>query len=255
VTFKTAPARPPADPWAEGLRVHDWETWLEADNRFAWILADDNRVGALRWIQDEVTQVVGVGQPEPPGDATEYALMWLKPRVTQVYSFQPEMVQAVERMGLELSHQVFQLRGRLQGIPAPEGPDAVPITPQQAETAGSVYDHAFRAKQGRRIVWQYLQQFETAQGFLWRYQGRPVGIYMDRVNPNGEVQVVWLGILPDFRRKGLGRRLLQAGLYARQQEGRTQAVVQMEALNTPALRLYESQGFSWEWTRTRAEVG
>jgi ribosomal protein S18 acetylase RimI-like enzyme len=255
LTFKTTPGRPPQDPWAEGLRVHDWETWLDPEGRFAWIWADEERVGALRWIQDEVTQVVGLGQAEPPVEATEYALMWLKPRVTQVYSYQPAMVEAVRRMGLDMVHQVFQLRGRLDGVVAAPDRDVVPITPQQAETAGHVYDHAFRAKQGRRIVWQYLQQFETAQGFLLRYQGRPVGIYLDRLNPTGEVQVVWLGVLPDFRRKGLGRRLLNAGLAARRAEGRLQAVVQMEAENTAALRLYESFGFAWEWTRTRAEVG
>jgi ribosomal protein S18 acetylase RimI-like enzyme len=253
--FKTAPGRPPQDPWGEGLRVQDWETWLDPQGRFAWIMADGQRVGALRWIQDEVTQVVGLDRAEPPVEATEYALMWLKPRAAHVYSFQPMLLEAVRRMGLDLADQVYQLRGRLGTLPTPAPTDVIPITPQLAETAGRVYDQAFRAKQGRRIVWQYLQEFETAQGYVLRHQGRPVGLYLDRLNPNGDVQVVWLGIVPEARRQGLGRRLLHAGLFARQQEGRQAAVVQVEADNTPALRLYESLGFAWEWTRTRAEVG
>jgi ribosomal protein S18 acetylase RimI-like enzyme len=255
VTFLTTPARPPANPWAGGLHVRDWETWLEPENRFAWILADGTRVGAVRWYRDEVTQVVGLGAAEPAPDASEYALMWLKPRVIQIYSFQPGVVAAATRLGMQMGHEVFQLRGRLDASWRHDLPELVPITPQLAETAGRVYDQAFRAKQGRRIVWQYLQQFETASGLLWRQQGRPVALYMDRLNPNGEVQVVWLGVLADFRRRGIGRRLVQAGLAARRAEGRTSAVVQVEGGNAPALRFYEGMGFEWEWTRTRAELG
>ena len=255
MTYTTTPGRPPADPWGAGLHVRDWETWFDADNRFAWILADEERVGAVRWYQDEVTQVVGLGAHEPPPEASEYALMWLKPRVIQTYSFQPGVVEAATHLGMQLGHEIFQLRGRLEASGEEAPSELMPVTPQLAETAGRVYDHAFRAKQGRRIVWQYLQQFETAQGFLWRHQGRPVALYMDRVNPNGEVQLVWLGVLPESRRLGIGRRLVQAGLRARQRAGRTTAVVQVESPNSGALRLYEQLGFEWEWTRTRAELG
>ncbi|MCL8208494.1 MAG: GNAT family N-acetyltransferase [Actinomycetia bacterium] len=255
MAIKTVPGRPPADPWAEELYVRDWEAWLEDDgHRFAWIVQDDSRVGALRWVQDEVTQVLGAHAPEPPVEAAEYALMWVKPRVVHVYSFQPGLFEILRRQGLELKEQVFQLRAGITGVDGAVA-ELVPVGPPQAESVGSLYDQVFRLKGGRRVVWQYLRQFENGRVFAYRHQGRLVGLYADRLNPTGEAAVVWLGILPDLRRRGLGRRLLQAGLAARAAEGVRQAVVQVEATNTAALRLYESLGFAWEWTRSRAALG
>lgn len=254
MTIKAVPGRPPADPWAEGLYVRDWEAWLDDDGgRYAWIVQDDQRVGAIRWVQDEVTQVLGLGGPEPPAEASESALMWVKPRIAQIYSFQPELIEVLHRQGLQIQDQVFQLRAKLVP-PQKTPPEVVPVTPQQTEMAGSLYDQVFKVKGGRRVVWQYFQQFETARGYLLRHQGRPIGLYADRINPTGEVAVVWLGVLPDYRRQGFGRQLLEAGLQARLQEGKTQAVVQVEASNTAALRLYEPLGFAWEWTKSRAQI-
>lgn len=254
MTYRTMPGRPPQDPWAEGLYVRDWQAWLDDDGaRFAWILDEDRRVGALRWLEDEVTQVLGVGAPEPPVEASEYGLMWLKPRVIHAYSFQPGLIEVAHRQGLSLESQVFQLRARLEG-PYQPADDVKPITAQYAETAGGIYDQVFRTKGGRRLVWQYFQQFNTLTAFLLHHQGRPIGLYADRLNPTGEAAVVWLGILSDFRQKGFGRRLLEAGLAHRQRGGVRQAVVQLEASNSPALRLYEPFGFAWEWTKTRAEI-
>jgi ribosomal protein S18 acetylase RimI-like enzyme len=256
VTYKTVAGRPPADPWQEGLEVHDWEAWLDDDGlRFAWIVDETgNRVGAVRWVQDEVTQVLGVGAPEPPPDASEYALMQVKPRVTHVYSFQPGLMELTQRQGLELVAQAIQLEGEI-AAESVNDPDVTAFTSQHAETAGPLYDKIFRTKGGRRTVFQYFQQFETAGGYLLRYQGRPVGLYADRLNPTGEVAVVWLGVLPDVRRQGLGRRLLRAGLARRAAGGWTRAVVQVEADNAAALHLYETLGFRPQWTRFRAQVG
>ena len=66
---------------------------------------------------------------------------------------------------------------------------------------------------------------------------------------------MWLGVLPDVRRQGFGRRLVEAGLGARAAAGHRQAVMQVEAANTAGLRLAEAVGFSWEWTKTRLEAG
>jgi ribosomal protein S18 acetylase RimI-like enzyme len=255
VSYKTVPGRPPTDPWAEGLYVRDWEAWLDDDGlRFAWILDEnERRVGAIRWVQDEVTQVIGVNADEPPVDASEYALMWVKPRITHVYSFQPGLLDLLGRQGLELEAQIYQMRAPLPGLGQAES-DVVPFSSQHAETAGPLYDKIFRTKGGRRTVFQYFQQFDGANGFLLRHQGRPVGLFADRLNPSGEMAVVWLGILPDLRRQGFGRRLLSAGLYARQGAA-SEVVVQVEASNEAALNLYRQFRFEREWTLSRAQLG
>jgi|SRR5579875_1757903 len=255
VSYKTVPGRPPADPWKEGLYVRDWEAWLDDDGlRFAWIVDEaSERVGAIRWVQDEVTQVIGVHANEPPLDASEYALMWVKPRVTNAYSFQPGLLELLEGQGLELEAQAHQLRAALAGLGQADH-DVVPFSSQHAETAGPLYDKIFRTKGGRRTVFRYFQQFDSARGFLLRHQGRPVGLYADRLNPSGEVAVVWLGVLPDLRRQGFGRRLLSAGLHARQGEA-SEVVVQVEAANQAALNLYREFRFEREWTLSRAELG
>lgn len=255
MSYKTVPGRPPADPWKEGLYVRDWEAWLDDDGlRFAWILdEEEKRVGAIRWVQDEVTQVIGVDADEPPLDASEYALMWVKPRITHAYSFQPGLLDLLERQGLEFEAQIYQLRAELSALGQHDN-DVVPFSSQHAETAGPLYDKIFRTKGGRRTVFQYFQQFQDANGFLLRYQGRPVGLYADRLNPSGEVAVVWLGVLPDLRRQGFGRRLLAAGLNARQGAAR-EVVVQVEAANQPALDLYRQFRFEPEWTLSRAQLG
>jgi ribosomal protein S18 acetylase RimI-like enzyme len=256
VTYKTVPGRPPADPWSEGLQVRDWEAWLDDDGlRFAWIVDEAGaRVGAIRWVQDEVTQVLGVGAPEPPPEASEYALMWVKPRVTHVYSFQPGLAELVRRQGLEMVEQVVQLRARIEPMSVSDT-DVVAFSSQHAETAGPLYDKIFRTKGGRRTVFQYFQQFDSGRGYLLRHQGRPVALYADRINPTGETAVVWLGVLPDMRRQGLGRRLLSAGLARRGAGQPFDAVVQVEAANAAALRLYDPFGFKPEWTRSRAQAG
>ncbi len=257
MAYKVVPGRPPHDPWGVGLRVRDWEAWYDdAGLRFGWIEDGGERVGAITWVGDEVTQVLGLNADEPPEEASEAALMWVKPRVLTAYSFQPGVVAAAYRQALEAVGEVFQLRSPLDpAAHASAARDAAPVSAGDAETLGPLYDQVFKTKGGRRIVWQFFDRHEDSQGFLWRHQGRGVAFYADRVNPNRDVQVVWVGVLPDVRRQGFGRRLVAAGLGSRAKAGLRQAVTQVAAGNTPGLRLAEAVGFSWEWTKTRLEAG
>jgi ribosomal protein S18 acetylase RimI-like enzyme len=255
LAYKVVPGRPPQDPWRDGVRVRDWEAWYDdAGLRFGWIEENGHRLGAITWVGDEVTQVLGLNADEPPDDASEAALMWVKPRVVTAYSFQPGLVAAARRLGMEPAGEVFQLRCAIAaGEKRADG--ATAVSAGDAETVGRLYDQVFRAKGGRRVVWQFFDRHESSRGWMWRHQGRGIGLYVDRVNPNRDVQVVWLGVLPDFRRQGFGRRLTEAGLANRAADGATQAVVQVSADNAAGLRLAEGMGFSWEWTRNRLETG
>jgi len=62
-------------------------------------------------------------------------------------------------------------------------------------------------------------------------------------------EAVWTGVfamrtLPDYRRRGLARRLLVALLAAAREAGAWHAWLQVEAANLGAIRLYEGMGFA-----------
>ncbi|WBM81072.1 mycothiol synthase [Cryobacterium breve] len=58
----------------------------------------------------------------------------------------------------------------------------------------------------------------------------------------GEIYVV--GVSPEWSGRGLGRRLMTAGLERLRRRGVTQATLYVEADNGPAVRLYRSLGFT-----------
>ncbi len=239
------------------MRVRDWEAWYDdAGIRFGWIQNGEERLGAITWVGDEVTQVLGLNGDEPPEEASEAALMWVKPRVVAVYSFQPAVMAAARHQGLEPSGEWVQVRTRLEGSALAGGTpsELAAVAAGDAETVGRLYDQVYKTKGGRRVVWQFFDRHAASRGYLWRQQGRGVGLYADRVNPTHEVQVVWLGILPDARRQGLGRRLLAAAMAERARGGAAEIVAQFRSDNRGAERLAETLGFQREWTKTRVEI-
>ncbi|GAA3105566.1 GNAT family protein [Rhizobium viscosum] len=52
-----------------------------------------------------------------------------------------------------------------------------------------------------------------------------------------------MGLLPDYREKGLGRRLIEAAIAAARQAGMIRVEFGVHADNARAIRLYESVGF------------
>jgi mycothiol synthase len=85
---------------------------------------------------------------------------------------------------------------------------------------------------------------ERVIGFHWTkvHGGGSEGHSHDRL---GEVYVV--GVDPDYQRSGLGRVLTIAGLIHLRSRGLSQAMLYVDAVNTNAIRVYESIGFSrWD---------
>ena len=61
-----------------------------------------------------------------------------------------------------------------------------------------------------------------------------------------------MGVLPDYRRQGIGRRLLAACIAKAWTTGITRIELESRADNTAALRLYEQLGFAHEAMKRRA---
>lgn len=60
-----------------------------------------------------------------------------------------------------------------------------------------------------------------------------------------------MGVLPDYRRLGVGSRLLQASLDAAHERGFERIELEVYAANQPAIRLYQKFGFKTKGLRRR----
>jgi len=91
------------------------------------------------------------------------------------------------------------------------------------------------------------------QGFVWEEAGRIVGnvTLHDADLPHESrrtIIVANVAVHPDYRRRGIARALMLAALQAVREWGCVAAILQVEADNAPAQRLYESLGFQAERT-------
>jgi ribosomal protein S18 acetylase RimI-like enzyme len=85
---------------------------------------------------------------------------------------------------------------------------------------------------------------DTFLGFIWEEAGRAVGtILVQRRGTTDKWLISNVGVLPEYRRRGLARQLLQAALELIRARGGKKAILDVIDGNLPAVRLYESLGF------------
>lgn len=70
----------------------------------------------------------------------------------------------------------------------------------------------------------------------------------DHIKPSTGVKrkrgyVAMLAVQPEYRRLGLGRKLIEKSLEKMKSDGANEIVLEAEITNTAALRLYQSFGF------------
>lgn len=61
-----------------------------------------------------------------------------------------------------------------------------------------------------------------------------------------------MGVLPDYRGRGIGAKLLEETLLAAKKFGLERVELEVFASNIPAIRLYENRGFSHEGVKRKA---
>ena len=60
---------------------------------------------------------------------------------------------------------------------------------------------------------------------------------------SGAIELTYIGVAPNQRNKGLGRKLLDAFIEASRSSGYHSVVLSVEMENAPAIALYEKAGF------------
>ncbi|MBQ8352089.1 MAG: ribosomal protein S18-alanine N-acetyltransferase [Clostridia bacterium] len=84
---------------------------------------------------------------------------------------------------------------------------------------------------------------ESAMTLVCEEDGEALGVlFLSCLPPEGEVYR--LAVLPAARRRGIGRRLLAAGLALERDAGVREMFLDVRASNAPAIALYEGFGFS-----------
>ena len=79
-------------------------------------------------------------------------------------------------------------------------------------------------------------------GYLLLQKDGPAGFVIGRVAA-GECEILSLGVRPERRRQGFGRRLLEAALDRAAAAGNRMVHLEVSEANCAGRRLYESQGF------------
>ena len=81
-----------------------------------------------------------------------------------------------------------------------------------------------------------------AFGFCTWEANLPVGFVLAR-DLGGETEILSIGVIPECRRRGIGRALLGAILVEAERRGGDSVVLEVAADNDPARRLYTGFGF------------
>jgi ribosomal protein S18 acetylase RimI-like enzyme len=86
---------------------------------------------------------------------------------------------------------------------------------------------------------------DVLHGFIWEEDSKPVGLVnISREGTSDDWVISNVGVLPDYRRRGIARKLVEAALdFARAQRAR-RVRLDVIAGNAPAYELYVSLGFA-----------
>jgi GNAT superfamily N-acetyltransferase len=118
----------------------------------------------------------------------------------------------------------------------------------QADEAEGMVD----SMRGIRRVWPVIRLVQLVsppmrdilRGYVWEEDGKPVGLTnVMRMGATNCWMIGNVSVLPDYRRRGIARKLVEASMeYARSRRAKS-IVLDVVAGNVPAYTLYEALGF------------
>jgi GNAT superfamily N-acetyltransferase len=92
---------------------------------------------------------------------------------------------------------------------------------------------------------QLSGQFDPAGWRLYRHGSDVIGLLLLNEHPEQDaIELVYFGIIPEFRGRGLGRKVLHDGILAAALTGRSVVFLAVDCGNTYANALYNEMGFA-----------
>jgi len=106
-------------------------------------------------------------------------------------------------------------------------------------------DYVVQVKMTEAALWHAARQdsVDFAASSVALVDGTPVGVVL-MARRGWTSRVAAMAIIPEFRRQRVGRALMEHVLAEAQQRGERAMVLEVLTSNTPAVRLYESLGFT-----------
>ena len=96
----------------------------------------------------------------------------------------------------------------------------------------------------REMLARELETSLVARVYVLRMPGRPVAAFCSCWILCDELHINTLAVDPDCRRQGLGSLLMRRLLALAAAEGAVRALLEVRRSNVPALKLYETLGFT-----------
>jgi ribosomal-protein-alanine N-acetyltransferase len=125
---------------------------------------------------------------------------------------------------------------------APQSPFTYrPIALQDISAIMAIERNAYAYPWSERFFRQELQ-VQCARSFLAESEGRIAGYVLFWLLP-GTVDIHNIAVHQEFRRRGLGRRLLEHVIEEARKRSSARVTLEVRKSNTAAQRLYESAGF------------
>jgi GNAT superfamily N-acetyltransferase len=166
------------------------------------------------------------------------------------------MAAPLQRHGFQHITRLWYLRKRVtsQG-PQPVGLDCQPYLANPNlfhETLLRSYEGTLDCPEltGVRTIGEIIEGHQAQGAFnpdLWwlaRVAGRPAGVLLVAETPEWESwDVSYVGVVPEARRRGLGRALMLQALAEARRRKANHLTVAVDARNQPAQKLYEALGF------------
>jgi GNAT superfamily N-acetyltransferase len=203
-----------------------------------------------------------VGPQDVADSLVQAGLTWcrgLECKIAQAFldSHETTGAAALMRCGFRHVTCMVRLRHDLTDIPVePTKVNLVPYSDAVHATFGATLARTYEGTLdcpelcGRRSMEEVLAghrgEGKFDPNFWWLiFEGdAPAGVLMLMEQLDGVTwDLAYLGVVPEFRRRGLGRRTLGHALQSLRTQPATQLTVAVDGRNAPAMRLYEAHGF------------
>jgi ribosomal protein S18 acetylase RimI-like enzyme len=108
------------------------------------------------------------------------------------------------------------------------------------------------------ILAGYREQgtFQAERWFTVQHDDRDIGALILTVHEDtGNWELVYMGLVPEARGAGLGREILEFGMWQAKQGGAERLVLAVDQSNQPALDMYQQAGFNaWDYRTVYARM-